>query len=317
MTLQILILIAGLFLIVGGAEILVDGSSSLARKMGISEFVIGLTIVGMGTSAPEMVVSFIGAVNGNADISIGNVVGSNIMNTLLIAGLTAVILPIAISRENRKVDIPVNIFIVALLFVLGMNRSLFGKGDNMLSRVDGAVMLLVFLTYMVWTFVKGKGNAPEAGAKTLGTGISILMTVGGIAALIFGGRLFVNSATAIAKMAGVSDKFIALTILAGGTSMPELATCVVAAIRKKGALALGNVIGSNIFNVLFILGGSALIRPMSMASMNMVDFGVLALSSLLLLLACFTGPNNRIDRFDGTVFLLTEAGYLAWLFLTI
>ena len=317
MTLQILILIAGLFLIVGGAEILVDGSSSLARKMGISEFVIGLTIVGMGTSAPEMVVSFIGAVNGNADISIGNVVGSNIMNTLLIAGLTAVILPIAISRENRKVDIPVNIFIVALLFVLGMNRSLFGKGDNMLSRVDGAVMLLVFLTYMVWTFVKGKGNAPEAGAKTLGTGISILMTVGGIAALIFGGRLFVNSATAIAKMAGVSDKFIALTILAGGTSMPELATCVVAAIRKKGALALGNVIGSNIFNVLFILGGSALIRPMSMSSMNMVDFGVLAISSLLLLLACFTGRNNKIDRFDGTVFLLTEAGYLAWLFLTI
>lgn len=317
MTLQILILIAGLFLIVGGAEILVDGSSSLARKMGISEFVIGLTIVGMGTSAPEMVVSFIGAVNGNADISIGNVVGSNIMNTLLIAGLTAVILPIAISRENRKVDIPVNIFIVALLFVLGMNRSLFGKGDNMLSRVDGAVMLLVFLTYMVWTFVKGKGNAPEAGAKTLGTGISILMTVGGIAALIFGGRLFVNSATAIAKMAGVSDKFIALTILAGGTSMPELATCVVAAIRKKGALALGNVIGSNIFNVLFILGGSALIRPMSMASMNMVDFGVLAISSLLLLLACFTGRNNKIDRFDGTLFLLMEAGYLAWLFLTI
>lgn len=317
MTLQILILIAGLFLIVGGAEILVDGSSSLARKMGISEFVIGLTIVGMGTSAPEMVVSFIGAVNGNADISIGNVVGSNIMNTLLIAGLTAVILPIAISRENRKVDIPVNIFIVALLFVLGMNRSLFGKGDNMLSRVDGAVMLLVFLTYMVWTFVKGKGNAPEAGAKTLGTGISILMTVGGIAALIFGGRLFVNSATAIAKMAGVSDKFIALTILAGGTSMPELATCVVAAIRKKGALALGNVIGSNIFNVLFILGGSALIRPMSMSSMNMVDFGVLAISSLLLLLACFTGRNNKIDRFDGTLFLLMEAGYLAWLFLTI
>ena len=317
MTLQILILIAGLFLIVGGAEILVDGSSSLARKMGISEFVIGLTILGMGTSAPEMVVSFIGAVNGNADISIGNVVGSNIMNTLLIAGLTAVILPIAISRENRKVDIPVNIFIVALLFVLGMNRSLFGKGDNMLSRVDGAVMLLVFLTYMVWTFVKGKGNAPEPGAKTLGTGISILMTVGGIAALIFGGRLFVNSATAIAKMAGVSDKFIALTILAGGTSMPELATCVVAAIRKKGALALGNVIGSNIFNVLFILGGSALIRPMSMASMNMVDFGVLAISSLLLLLACFTGRNNKIDRFDGTLFLLMEAGYLAWLFLTI
>ncbi len=317
MTLQILILIAGLFLIVGGAEILVDGSSSLARKMGISEFVIGLTIVGMGTSAPEMVVSFIGAVNGNADISIGNVVGSNIMNTLLIAGLTAVILPIAISRENRKVDIPVNIFIVALLFVLGMNRSLFGKGDNMLSRVDGAVMLLVFLTYMAWTFVKGKGNAPEAGAKTLGTGISILMTVGGIAALIFGGRLFVNSATAIAKMAGVSDKFIALTILAGGTSMPELATCVVAAIRKKGALALGNVIGSNIFNVLFILGGSALIRPMSMSSMNMVDFGVLAISSLLLLLACFTGRNNKIDRFDGTLFLLMEAGYLAWLFLTI
>lgn len=320
MTIQILILIAGLALIVLGADVLVNGSSSIARKIGISEFVIGLTIVGMGTSAPEMVVSFMSAANGNADISIGNVIGSNIMNTLLIAGLTAIILPIGISSTNRKVDIPLNIFIVLFLFILGMNQSLFGCGENRLSRIDGVIMLTIFAIYMYRSFVAGKQSEQEDSTEekaVYSIGKSIFLVVAGLFALVFGGRIFVNSATNVAHMLGVSDKFIALTIIAGGTSMPELATCIVAAIKKKGALALGNVIGSNIFNVLFILGGSALIRPLSFASINYVDFGVLMLSALLLLISAKTNKNNKIDRFDGALFLLCEALYMGWLIYTL
>lgn len=314
MLVQILILIAGLVLIIGGANDLVEGSSSIARKLGISEFVIGLTVIGMGTSAPEMVVSFIGAAEGNSDISVGNVVGSNIMNTLLIAGLTALILPIGISRENKRTDIPFNIFIVILLFVLGMNRSLFGLGSDRISRTDGVLLIVLFAAYMAYSFIKGKDMQQEnEDVRIYGTARSVIKVTLGLACLIFGGRIFVNSATAIARMAGVSDRFIALTILAGGTSMPELATCVVAAVKKRGELALGNVIGSNIFNILFILGGSALIHPLSMDSMNMVDFAVLALSSVLLLLSAFTGRNDRIGRADGTVFLLCMAAYMGWL----
>lgn len=314
MLVQILILIAGLVLIVGGANDLVEGSSSIARKLGISEFVIGLTVIGMGTSAPEMVVSFIGAAGGNSDISVGNVIGSNIMNTLLIAGLTALILPIGISRENKRTDIPFSIFIVVLLFVLGMNRSLFGLGSDRISRTDGVLLLVLFAAYMAYSFIKGKDMPQEnENVRSCGTARSVIKVTLGLACLIFGGRIFVNSATAIARMAGVSDRFIALTILAGGTSMPELATCVVAAVKKRGALALGNVIGSNIFNILFILGGSALIHPLSMDSMDMVDFAVLALSAVLLLISAFTGRNDRIGRADGTVFLLCMAAYMGWL----
>lgn len=314
MLVQILILIAGLVLIVGGANDLVEGSSSIARKLGISEFVIGLTVIGMGTSAPEMVVSFIGAAGGNSDISVGNVIGSNIMNTLLIAGLTALILPIGISRENKRTDIPFSIFIVVLLFVLGMNRSLFGLGSDRISRTDGVLLLVLFAAYMAYSFIKGKDMPQEnENVRSCGTARSVIKVTLGLACLIFGGRIFVNSATAIARMAGVSDRFIALTILAGGTSMPELATCVVAAVKKRGALALGNVIGSNIFNILFILGGSALIHPLSMDSMDMVDFAVLALSAVLLLISAFTGRNDRIGRAGGTVFLLCMAAYMGWL----
>lgn len=317
MILQLIILIAGLSLIVLGANVLINGSSSIARKIGISEFVIGLTIVGMGTSAPEMVVSFLGAIEGNSDISIGNVIGSNIMNTLLIAGLTALVLPMRISAENKKRDIPVNILIVLLLFFLGMNHSIFKCGSNVLSRVDGAIMLILFSAFMYKSFKSGKMDAlkdnDEAEVKTYSTFKSVLMISAGLAALVFGGKMFVNSATTVAQMLGVSDKFIALTIIAGGTSMPELATCVVAAIKKKGDLALGNVIGSNIFNILFILGGSAVIRPLSFASINFVDFGVLLLSALLVLLSTVTGRNNKIDRFDGALFLLCEVLYMTWL----
>ena len=313
MILTIVLLLAGLALIVFGADALVEGASSVARRFGLSEFVIGLTIVGMGTSAPEMVVSFIGAFQGNADIAIGNVVGSNIFNTLLILGLTALILPMAVTPSNKKRDIPVNIIVTALLVVLGLEKTFFGIGNDGLSRIDGAILMAVFILYMVMSF---KGNYPdeeENPAPMKSIWLSLLMIVGGLAGLIIGGNLFVDNATAIAKALGVSDKFIAITILAGGTSMPELATCVVAAAKKKGQLALGNIIGSNVFNILLILGGSALINPLSFVGMNFVDLGVLLLSAIVLFTATFVGKKDKIDRLDGSMFLLIFAAYMAYL----
>lgn len=318
MLLEILILIAGLALIVGGADALVEGSSRVARRAGISEFVIGLTIVGMGTSAPEMVVSFVGAIKGSSDIALGNVIGSNIFNTLLILGVTALIMPMAITRQNKRKDIPMNIIITVILLVLGLNSTIFGAGQNVLSRIDGLILITIFICYMIVSFKEGKTkNEGEESEEDSGKERSIAFSIGqivlGLAALIFGGDIFVDSATEIAKMAGLSDKFIAITILAGGTSMPELATCIVAAAKKKGQLALGNILGSNIFNVLLILGGSAIIRPLSFANINFVDAGVLLFSALIVLLAAFFWKKDEIDRVDGGIMVGCFAAYMAWL----
>lgn len=314
MLLQIFLFLFGLLLVVWGADALVDGASSIARKFGISEFVIGLTIVGMGTSAPEMVVSFIGAIGGNADIAVGNVIGSNIFNTLLILGLTAMILPMNITYLNLKKDIPINIVITVLLLVLGMNFSIFGCGANRLSRVDGLVLLALFCLYMYMSFhFDTPNNNEEEPGETKKTGWAILLIVLGLNGLVVGGKLFVDSAVSIAKMLNVSDKFIAVTILAGGTSMPELATCLVAAVKKKGQLALGNIIGSNVFNILLILGGSALIHPLSLEQIGFVDLGILLLSSLVILTSAYIGKKNKIDRIDGIFFVLLEIAYMTWL----
>ena len=313
MILQILILIAGLVLVVGGAEALVEGSSSVARKFGISEFVIGLTIVGMGTSAPEMVVSFIGAFKGNADIAVGNVIGSNIFNTMLILGITAMILPMGITSMNRKKDIPINIVVTVLLILLGINFTIFGAGADRLSRIDGAVLLALFCVYMYISFRYDVPESSSEEVKERKIGWSLLLIAAGLAALILGGRLFVNSAEIIAKMLKVSDKFIAITILAGGTSLPELATCVVAAARKKGQLALGNIIGSNMFNILLILGGSALINPLSLNNISLVDLGMLLMSSLLIWSSIYVGKRNQIDRADGAILVILDIAYMAWL----
>jgi len=316
MVLQIVLLLTGLALIVFGADALVDGASSIARKSGLSEFVIGMTIVGMGTSAPELVVSLIGAFQGNADIAIGNVVGSNIFNTLLILGLTALILPIGITPGNRKKDIPVNILVTLLLIAFGMSRTLFGLGNDGLSRWAGILLLVLFAVYIWVSFaLDEKETVAETAEQPRKTGIAVLMVLGGLAGLVIGGRLFVNSATVLARALGVSDKFIAITILAGGTSLPELATCVVAAARKKGQLALGNILGSNVFNILLILGSAAVVTPLSFAAMNVVDLGVLLASAVLLLLSAFSGNRNRLDRWEGGILLLIWIGYMTWLFL--
>ncbi|MBO7397340.1 MAG: calcium/sodium antiporter [Bacteroidales bacterium] len=303
---SILLFLAGLLLVIFGSDYLVEGASGIARRSGLSEFVIGLTIVGMGTSAPEMVVSFIGAASGNADVAVGNVLGSNIFNTLLILGATALILPMEISRSNRLRDIPINLGITILLLGLG----LWGKG---LGLWDGAVLLLCFVAYMVYTFKNGENHHSEADGPQRALWLQILMVAGGIAALIVGGRLFVDNAVSLARSFGVSDKFIAITLLAGGTSLPELATCIAAAIKKKGQLALGNIIGSNIFNVLLILGGSALINPLSFADISPVDMAALLASALALLTACVVGRRNVLDRLDGVLFLLLWIAYMVYL----
>ncbi|MBR0110804.1 MAG: calcium/sodium antiporter [Bacteroidales bacterium] len=310
MIVQIGLLILGLALVVFGADWLVDGASAIARKSGISEFVIGLTIVGFGTSCPELVVSLTGALKGIADISIGNVVGSNIFNTLLILGLTGVIAPIAITPENRKRDIPLTIGVTVLFIV-------FGLWNRDVCRWEGLVFLLLFAGYIYYCFKTDSAPVEQSEEKNLRLGVAILLVLAGLAGLVIGGRLFVDSATEIARLAGVSDKFIAITVLAGGTSLPELATCVVAAAKKKGQLALGNILGSNIFNILLILGASAVVTPLDFSSMNWVDLGVLLLSALLVFSSAWTGKKNMIDRFDGSLLLLCEAAYLTWLFATI
>ena len=315
MILQIAILLAGLLLILLGANYLVDGSSSIARRFGLSEFVIGLTIVGIGTSTPEMVVSFLSAFQGKADMAIGNIVGSNIFNTMLILGVTALIAPLTITRSNLKRDIPLNIGVTVLLILLGMSGTIFRTGTDMLSRVDGIILLAVFAWYMWTSFRNDSADSPEESeeSKTYSIGISALMIAGGLAALVFGGRLFVNAATEIAKGFGVSDKFIAVTVLAAGTSMPELATSAVAAFKGKGQLALGNILGSNISNILLILGGSALIHPLSFTGMTVVDLGAVLAGALFILASAYTFKKKKLDRVEGSILVLMEVAYMWYL----
>ena len=313
MTAQFFILIAGLLLILLGANYLVDGASSIAKRFGLSEFIIGVTIVGIGTSAPEMVVSFMSAIQGKADMAIGNIVGSNIFNTAMILGVTALIAPLTITRSNLRKDIPLNIIVTILLIALGMNFTITGLGKDQLSRIDGAILLGIFVWYLWSSFRSDCTDDEYEPIKQHSIAISILMITGGLAGLIFGGRLFVNSATEIARMFGVSDKFIAITVMAAGTSMPELATCVVAAIKGRGQLALGNILGSNISNILLILGGSAIISPLSFTGMTMADLGTVLGCSLFILLSAWLFKKKSLDRVEGAVLLLIEAGYMWYL----
>ena len=314
MTVQIFILIAGLLLILLGANYLVDGASSIAKRFGLSEFIIGVTIVGIGTSAPEMVVSFMSAFQGKADMAIGNIVGSNIFNTAMILGVTALISPLVITKSNMKKDIPLNIMVTVLLIVLGMNFTLTGLGKDQLSRIDGLILIGIFAWYL-WSSFRSDSvsDDEEEPIKQHSIAVSTLMIAGGLGGLIFGGRLFVNSATEIARLFGVSDKFIAITVMAAGTSMPELATCVVAALKGRGQLALGNILGSNISNILLILGGSAIIAPLSFTGMTLVDLGTVLAASLFILLSAWCFKKNRLDRIEGAILLMIEIGYMWYL----
>lgn len=323
MIIQTLILIIGLALVVFGADMLVEGSSSIARKAGLSEFLIGMTIVGIGTSLPELVVSLNGAFQGNADIAIGNVIGSNLFNVLLILGVTAMISPIGISRDNLHRDIPLNIIASVLLVCLGLHSTIFGIGtEDTLSRTAGILFIVIFAAYLLHSIKSGKETACDvAETDNRSIWVAILMIAAGIAGLIYGGKIFVNSACEIARMAGLSDKFIAVTILAGGTSLPELVTCVVAALKKKDQLALGNILGSNISNIFLILGCSAAVfhktpggpSGLTFSGMTPVDLTVFILSGVVLWTSAFTGKSKgrmAIGKGDGFGFLVIEAIYM-------
>ena len=304
---QILILIAGLLLILLGANYLVEGSSNIARRSGISEFVIGLTIIGIGTSTPEMVVSFLSSFQGKSDMAIGNIVGSNIFNTMLILGVTALISPLKITRANLRRDI-----------LFGLNMTIFGIGTNTVSRMDGAILLLLFIGYLYMSFKKDAGNDESTEpARSYSTVLAIVMIAGGLASLVFGGRIFVNSATELARMSGVSDAFIAITVMSGGTSVPELATCVIAAIKGKGQLALGNILGSNISNILLIIGGSALINPLTVKGITPVDMGVMLLSAIFILASAYLFKKKRLDRVEGVILVAMDVAYIAYLVSTV
>ena len=321
MTLTFLLLIVGLVLILMGANWLVDGASSIAKKTGMSEFIIGLTIVGIGTSTPEMVVSFISSFQGQTDMAIGNVVGSNIFNTLVILGITALLCPLAITKESLKRDLPLNIAVTVLLILLGLKGTIFGVGTNSLTRIDGLIMLLILALYFRLLLKKPKDGVIETEAngestKVFSTGKSIIFILMGLAGLVLGGKLFVNSATEIAKFFNMSEKFIALTIMAAGTSLPELATSVVAALKGRGQMAMGNVLGSNISNILLILGASAVINPLSFSAMGPIDLGVVLVAAVFMLTSAYTFKKNTLDRFEAVILLLIEAGYMTWLFMS-
>lgn len=311
MLLSIVLLLVGLGLVVYGSDILVDGASSVARKIGISEFVIGIIIVGFGTSCPELVVSVTGAIDGNSAVSLGNVTGSNIFNILMILGLTAILSPIAITKDNKTKDIPILLCITIFFCLIVL------KGT--INRLDAVLFLAIFAIYLLYNFKAGKAEAAaieeEVVEKNYGTFLSILMIVGGLAGLIFGGKLFVNNAVTLAHALGASDKFIAVTILAVGTSLPELMTCVVAAAKKKGQLALGNIVGSNVFNILLILGISGLIHPLDTSSFNYVDMATIVASVLALFIFANASKKSQLSKPAGITFLFMEVVYMIYLFL--
>lgn len=306
---EYLILIVSLAGIVFGADFLVAGAVSLARRFKVSDFVIGAAIVGVGTSMPELVVSFIGALNGNPDVAIGNVVGSNIFNVLGILGLTALFFPIAVSRSNMEFELPVCIFVSILLTAMVFN--FFTGGSPMISRTDGMILLVCFGLFMWYSFHrdrkagKTEGEAPAEEDRTP-FWLAVVKVVGGLAVLITSCDFFVDNAVLIAKSFGVNDAFISLTLIACGTSLPELAASVAAALKKNTQLALGNVIGSNIFNITWILGLSSQVMPLNSSGITGADYCVMVAAALLPVIIGFKG---KIGRAGGALLFI---GFLAY-----
>lgn len=317
MWIDLLWIVAGLVMILVGSDWLVDGASGIARKYGISEFIIGMTIVGIGTSMPELVSSAISAIGGHGDMAIGNVTGSNICNVLLILGVTALISPIGYTRSNIRKDIPFAIGVSLFLMLMLYNGfGLFHEmGTPGISRMDALYLLLIFVVFMIDSFKSAKkgGGEEEEDVKPMPMGKALVFIVLGLAGLVFGGRFFVDHTVSIAERFHVSEAFISITLMAVGTSLPELATCVVAAMKGKNQLALGNVIGSNIFNIALIIGVSGLISPFEIQSISTIDMVMVLVSILMLWMAAFTFKRGKLDRIEGAIFLLVYVGYIAYL----
>lgn len=314
---DILLLVVGLGLILAGANFLTDGSAALAQRFRVPEFIIGLTIVAVGTSAPELVVSLLSSIAGKSDVAIGNVVGSNLFNVFAILGVCALIRPLPLTRGNIRRDIPFGMVASLLLLALVSDSFFRGGAPDRIGRGDGVAMLALYILLIGYTIRQARRpGAPAeetAGHRPMAGWLMAVMIAGGLAGLIFGGELFLDSATSIARKLGVSESVIALTLVAGGTSLPELASSVVSLVKGKSDMALGNVIGSNIANILLILGLSATIRPLTPGGITIVDFGMVVLSSLLLFVTAFTFRRRSVDRWEGALFLAIYAAYLWYL----
>ena len=326
MLLNILFLIGGLVLILWGANMLTDGAAALARKWGMSDLVVGLTVVAFGTSAPELVISVMSAAEGNAGIAIGNIVGSNIFNVFVIIGITAIVRPILIGKSILTKDIPLVIIASLALLAMGNAPLLEGAPARILDRVDGILLLLFFMIFMRHTFSAASDASdeealPEAeeGKKKKEMGIwkAIALVLIGLAGLIFGGDGFVDGASGVAAGLGVSDAIIGLTIVAAGTSLPELATSVAAAVKGKPGIAIGNVIGSCIFNIFFVLGVSATVRPLPFGSVDNADLLTMTVAALMFWAFGWWIKERTITRGEGVVMTLCYIGYIAYRLLTL
>lgn len=318
MIVDILFMVLGLVLILVGANCLTDGASAIAKRWGLSDLVIGLTVVAFGTSAPELVISIVSALNGSSELAIGNVVGSNIFNVLVIIGVTSMVSPVKIERSVMTNDIPFVMLSALALLAIGNSPLLDGATAPTVTRVSGILLLLFFAIFMRYTFSQASYAAPSDPSavvvKPMPLWKSIIWVVGGLAALVFGGDRFVAGASGIASGLGVSDAIIGLTIVAAGTSLPELATSVTAALKGRPGIALGNVIGSNIFNIFLVLGSAATIRPLAFGSINNVDLLTLTVACLLFWLFGWFFKERTITRVEGGVL---TACYIAYVIIQI
>lgn len=306
MLLDILLIVIGVVLVIWGADRMTDGAVSIAQRLKIPKIVIGLTIVAMGTSAPEFFVSLMSALKGTPDLAVGNVVGSNTFNTLLIVGVAAMVTPIVISRSTVRKDMPWSMLAAVMLAWM--------CHDQVISRWDALVLFVaffVFIGYNLHEARKGKQQPEEEGGTAMKPVLAVGLVLLGLGCLVFGSNIFVDSATKVAQQLGVSEAVIGLTIVAGGTSLPELATSVVAARKGQSAIAIGNVIGSNVFNVLMIIGITGLVKPMNITGITYVDLGVMAGSMLLVWLFSYT--KFKVERWEGAVLTGIFAAYLCWL----
>ena len=316
MILNILLLIIGLALVVGGANFLTDGAASIAKRFRLSDLVIGLTVLAFGTSAPELTVSLMAALKGSADIAIGNVIGSNIFNILAIVGITALIMPLTMSNSTIRIEMPLTILSSAVLFFMANDRLFDMAGENVITRTEGFVLLAFFLIFLFYTFNMSKGEESPGQVRQFTLPLSIIMVIGGLVALVFGGDLFVDNAAMLAGRMGVSESVVAITIVAGGTSLPELVTTLVAAIKKRPGMAIGNIVGSNLFNILLILGVSSSISPIRIQGTTVVDYGIFILSAILLYVFGLFFGDKTIKRFEGSILLSLFVCYTVYLVMT-
>ena len=318
MLVELIIFVFGMILLVKGADFLINGSSSLAKKIGVSDLVIGLTIVAFGTSAPELVVSTEAAIKGSSEMALGNIIGSSLANTLLILGAAALTAPLVVQKGTVNKEIPFSLLAIIAVFLLANDTSLSGSSVNIISRADGFILLLFFIIFIYYTFGISKAGIMETiraqdDAKEQKIVFSALMILVGLAGLVYGGKLAVDSGIAIAQILGMSEKLIGLTLVAVGTSLPELATSIMAVRKGNTDIAVGNVVGSNVFNLLLVLGASAAIHPIAYDLNFNTDVILLIIVTVITILLIYIGKKNILARYEGSVLLLIYLVYIGFL----